>query len=105
MMVKQYRYIILAALSFIYFTAGAQSTAGITNKPDTSYTTYSAFNSAKKTHPHISIVEEFHSAYIKQKRSITYCKTGKRKLQLDTFYPTTKTKQKRAAIMIIHGGG
>lgn len=104
-MTKRFRYIVLAALSFTYFTTVAQSTAGITNQADTSYTTYSAFISTKKTHPDIKIVEEFSSPSVKEKRNLSYCRYGKRNLQLDAFYPTTKTKQKRAAIMIIHGGG
>jgi len=82
-----------------------QSKAGLTGIRDTSYTTYSAYLSTKKTHPEIKIVPQFHSKSVKEKRNITYCKTGERKLLLDAFYPSSKTKTKRAAIMIIHGGG
>jgi acetyl esterase/lipase len=89
----------------VALTAKTQSTAGITNKPDTSYTTYSAYISSKKTNSNIKIVPEFHSKSVKEKRNITYCTIGKRKLLLDVFYPSAKTKNKRAAIMIIHGGG
>ncbi|HUS03032.1 MAG TPA: alpha/beta hydrolase [Chitinophagaceae bacterium] len=104
-MAKQYKYIVLTLLSFTYFTGSAQSTAGITDQPDTSYTIYSAFISTKKNYPDIKVAEEFYSASVKEKRNITYCKYEKRKLQLDVFYPSNKTKQKRIAIMIIHGGG
>jgi len=83
----------------------AQSTAGITGQPDTSYTTYSAYTSTQKTHPGIKIVEEFHLRTVKEKKNITYCKIGDRKLLLDAFYPSSKTKTKRAAVIIIHGGG
>src|SRR5438045_7371220 len=87
-------------------TAGnAQSTAGITHVPDTSYTTYSAYNSTRKSHPQISIVPERSSASVKEKRKLVYCTQGERKLLLDVFSPAGKAKTKRAAIMIIHGGG
>lgn len=92
-------------LIFFDLSVGAQSTAGITNKADTSYTTYSAYTSTKKSHPEIRIVPEFRSKSVKENRNITYCKLGERKLLLDAFYPSSKTKTKRAAVMIIHGGG
>lgn len=92
-------------LIVVGFSADAQSTAGITNKPDTSYTTYSAYISSKKTNPNIKIVNQFHSKSVKEKRGIAYCSIGKRKLLLDVFYTSAKTKIKRTAIMIIHGGG
>src|SRR5215213_4240101 len=99
---KQFSFLfsILFSLSSI-----GQSTVGITNQPDTSYTTYSAYISTKKTHPDIKIVNEFHSKKVKEKRNISYCTIGERKLLLDVFYPSAKTKSKRVAIMIIHGGG
>jgi hypothetical protein len=90
---------------FFYLSSVAQSMAGITNQRDTSYTTYSANVSTKKTHPDIKIVSEFHFKTVKEKRNVSYCKIGDRKLLLDVFYPSAKTKGKRAAIMIIHGGG
>ena len=39
----------------------AQSMVGVTGKPDTSYTTWSAYISSKKSYPDIRIVAEFHS--------------------------------------------
>jgi len=83
----------------------SQSKAGLTGIADTSYTTYSAYTSTRKTHPDIKIVKEFHSKSVKENRNITYCNLGERKLLLDAFYPSSKTKTKRAAIIIIHGGG
>lgn len=94
--------LLLCSLSMYSF---GQSIAGITNKTDTSYTTYSAYISSKKTNPDIQIVPEFHFKSVKEKRNITYCTIGERKLLLDVFCPSAKTKNKRAAIMIIHGGG
>jgi pectinesterase len=82
-----------------------QSTAGITGKPDTSYSTYSAFLNTRKTHPGIKWVNEFHSDSVSEKRNIVYCKAGDRKLMLDVFYPKQRNKVPRIAILIIHGGG
>ena len=82
-----------------------QSVAGITNQRDTSYTTYSAWLSTKKTHPDIKIVEGFHSPSVNVKSNITYCKIGKRKMLLDAFYPKQRNKTPLPAILIIHGGG
>src|SRR5215204_5571647 len=83
----------------------AQSTTGITNKPDTSYTTYSAYSSEKKKYPNIKIAGEFHSKSVKEKKNITYCKIGERNLLIDAFYPSAKQKLVYAAVIIIHGGG
>ena len=104
-MKKFCNYIFLAILIFAFFTSHAQSTSGITNQADTSYTTYSAFVSTKKTYPDIKIAEEFHSPSVKENRNIIYCALGKRELHIDVFYPSKRSKQKRIAIMIIHGGG
>lgn len=81
-----------------------QSTLGITNIPDTSYTNYSALQHIKKDHPEAVMVPEFSNKNIKQKKGIVYCKLGKRKLLLDAFVPTGNEKS-RTAIIIIHGGG
>jgi acetyl esterase/lipase len=95
----------LSVLCLLFIQGFSQSTAGVTGEPDTSYTTYSAYISSRKTNSNIKIVNEFHSKSVKEKRSITYCKLGERKLLIDAFYPSAKSKNKRTAIMIIHGGG
>ena len=95
--------ILTACLLFV--ESFGQSKAGLTSIPDTSYTTYSAYISTKKTHPQIKVVPEFHFKSVKEERNITYCTLGERKLLLDAFYPSLNSKTKRAAIMIIHGGG
>lgn len=96
-------------LVIIIFCCGtavsAQSTAGLTGKRDTSYSTYSAFVSTKKTHPGIAIVPEFKSALISEERNIPYCIIAGRSLAIDAFFPKKKSKPARAAILIIHGGG
>lgn len=85
--------------------AGAQSTAGITNVRDTSYSTLSAYNNIHKQYPDAKAAEELHSSTVREKRDVVYCKTGERQLLLDAFYPSAKGKEKSIAIVIIHGGG
>lgn len=83
----------------------AQSLRGVTFIRDTSYSTKSAYKYDVKTHPSIMIVPEFHFDSVKEKRNISYCEIGKRKLNLDAFYNSEKANSKRTAIIIIHGGG
>jgi pectinesterase len=104
-MLKAVKYAVLLVAIVFHFTIHAQSTAGITGKPDTSYTTLSAYNSIRKKYPDAKIISEAHSKSVKAKKNIAYCKIGERKLMLDAFYPSAKAKAKRAAILIIHGGG
>lgn len=89
-------------------TAGAalcaQSTAGITNVSDTSYSTSSAWRNIQKAHPYATAVEEMKTAAVNEKRNLTYCRVGKRKLRLDAFYPAGK-KANGIAVLIVHGGG
>lgn len=97
---------ILFVLSvFCQSSLSAQSMAGVTGIPDTSFTIYNEYKKVKKNYPDIQIVPEVISGDFKQKRNITYCKVGERKLFLDAFYPSAKSKTKRAAILIIFGGG
>ena len=83
----------------------AQSMAGITHQPDTSYSTFSAYQSTKKTNPEISIVPEEKNQFLAEERNINYTSIGTRKLWMDAFYPKAKSKTKQIAILIIHGGG
>lgn len=83
----------------------AQSSAGITHKPDTSYSTYSAYASTVKSNPETKMVHEFKQASVTEKRNITYCTIGKRQLKLDVFAPKSKAKNCHTAVLIIHGGG
>jgi pectinesterase len=101
----QLKYLLSFFLSGFCVYAGAQSTAGITGKVDSSYSTYSAYLNTKKTHPDIKIVPEFKLASVAERRGVSYCKVGERSLLLDAFYPKAKSKKGRPAIMIIHGGG
>jgi pectinesterase len=96
---------VLFSLLMGSITLLAQSTEGLTGKPDTSYTINSAYTSTRKSHPEIRIVPEFHFASVKENRNLSYCTIGERNLLLDVFYPSAKPKKPRAAILIIHGGG
>lgn len=83
----------------------AQSLVSITNIRDTSYSTPIAYEKTKKDFPDIKIVKEFDSKTFKEKRGVTFCKIGKRKLKLNMFSPVIESKDPRTAIIIIHGGG
>ena len=105
----QNKVILTAALLFwiacsIPGHADAQYTAGITGKPDTSYTTHSAYLSTKKSHPGIRIVEEEKFASVIETKNVIYCSVNERNLELDVFAPK-KAGNNRCAIIIIHGGG
>ncbi|MEP6747349.1 MAG: alpha/beta hydrolase, partial [Bacteroidota bacterium] len=95
----------IVCLQLFVIDINAQSTKGITGKPDTSYTNYSACTSAKKQYPDIRLVEEFNFPSVKEKRNIVYCTPGSRKLKLDVFYPSVKNNKARTAIILVHGGG
>lgn len=83
----------------------APAAVGLTNVPDTSYTNYSAYRSSVKSNPATQPVDELKSKAVKAKKNIAYCRVGDRSILLDVFGPVKKAKNKRAAIMIIHGGG
>src|SRR5690349_13514983 len=104
-MKKFFPFISFISFSLFCHSADAQSMAGVTGIPDTSYSNNSAANSIRKNFPSATLVPELKSASVKEKRNITYCEIGSRELKLDVFYPSTKTKEKRTAILIIHGGG
>ena len=72
---------------------------------DTSFTNQSAYQKEKKKYPFIKMVNLLLPKSIKKKGNIVYKTIGDRKLALDIFYPKEKTKQTRAAVLLIHGGG
>ena len=82
----------------------AQSKSGITGKPDTSFTNYSAYIQTKQKYPDIKLVGEFHFSSVKEKRNIVYCDLEEKQLKLDVFYPA-EIKKSRTAIVIVFGGG
>lgn len=96
--------ILILTFCLLRYQSIAQSIAGITNQQDTSFTTYSAYLSAKKNFPEIRIVEPITSKRVKAIKGITYSQLQKRKLQLDVFVPVNQVR-KRIAVIIIYGGG
>lgn len=97
-------FIYLLICFFINKTTG-QSLKGITNKPDTSYTTYSAYQKLKKDFPDITIVPEFNFPDVAQKKEITYSTINHRNLLIDAFLPKKINSKKAIAVIMIHGGG
>lgn len=99
--------IVFAVFPTVFCTQNisAQSMAGITGQRDTSYGNAAAFEGTKKTHPFIKLIPEFKTALVAEERNIVYTNTGNRQLLTDAFYPKEKSKRKRTAIIIIHGGG
>jgi acetyl esterase/lipase len=100
---KQFFFIMCGLL--VVGTVSSQSLGGITAIRDTSYTTNTAYEKTKVDYPYIKIVKEFRFESVKEKKNITYCKVGDRKLKLDVFYNIEKEKPLKTAIIIIHGGG
>ncbi|WP_207534556.1 alpha/beta hydrolase [Desertivirga arenae] len=99
-----YKYLsLLLALTGYLSPLVAQNTSGLTGKPDTSYSTYSAFRNTVRQFPDIKIVKEQKFREVKELRNITYCNLGSRNLKVDAFLPIRK--KKAPAILIIHGGG
>lgn len=95
---------LIICCNFFFDCLVAQSTAGLTGKSDTSYSTYSAYINTKRDFPDIKIVNEVHFASVIEKNKIVYCTIGNRSLMLDAFYPA-ENKENRTAIIILHGGG
>lgn len=95
------------AISFLPITLSgfSQSTKGITAKPDTSYSLYSAYAGTIKTNPEARFIDEKHSPNLVEEKNIKYCQVNDRKLLLDAFYVKKKASPKRTAIIIVHGGG
>jgi len=71
---------------------------------DTSFTIYSAFKKESKKFPFIKIAQSKLAVGVLVDTSIVYTSYGKRKLQLDIFYPEEKI-QLYPALILVHGGG
>ena len=96
---------IVILLFLLHFNGFPQSTKGITGKPDTTYSLYSAYAGTIKSNPEAKIVNEIHSSSIAEEKNITYCTIGSRKFLMDAFYLKRQNGNKRIAIIIVHGGG
>ncbi|GAA4417565.1 hypothetical protein GCM10023187_50090 [Nibrella viscosa] len=98
----------------------AQRTNGLTGIPDTSFTVYSAYVKAQKTHPGIRIAAPALPPNVQARMNVVYCNRNGRDLHLDAFYPVNQStnlnqhrrvnqsanrNQPRPAVLLIHGGG
>jgi acetyl esterase/lipase len=72
---------------------------------DTSFTVHSAYIKNVKNYPQIKIVNSELPKNVKAAMDLTYCNTGSRTLKADVFYTAIKTRKKRPAVLLIHGGG
>ena len=102
---KKSNFLIYLFICLFTSKADAQSLKGITHTPDTSYTTYSAWQKLKNDFPGITIVHEFYYPDVEEKRGIIYCSVNQRNLLVDAFTPKVKRWKKNPAIIFIHGGG
>lgn len=100
---KIYGVLIIAILSLRGIGCTAQTLQA--GPPDTSFTTYSAYKSALKKYPFISIANPPVPANISSKTNVVYCKVNNTELRLDVFYPSQKSKKPLPAVLIVHGGG
>jgi pectinesterase len=85
--------------------ARAQSLAGITGIPDTSYTVAGEYAKHVKKYPDIKIAHPQITGKLKQQLNVPYCKLSTRSLTLDVFSLPKGANVNRTAIIIIHGGG
>ncbi len=83
----------------------AQSTAGLTGIPDTTFSIQSEYKKLVKNYPGIKIAGEISTVGIIEKKNIGFSNTANRKLLLDVFCPEEKAFDKRTAIIILFGGG
>ena len=106
--VKLLRYFNVACINCMLLyapTTEAQILSGLTNKPDTSFSNYSAFNGTIKKYPQIKFPVTDTIKNIRAKENVAYATRGKQQLLLDIFYPKVKAVAARTAVIIIHGGG
>jgi pectinesterase len=99
------RFTISYLLAFISVPGLAQSTKGITNIPDTSFTVQSEFRKHQKNYPFIRIAQELPADSFLSEKNIIYSEAGKRELLLDVFYSDAKNNEKRTAVIFLFGGG
>ena len=100
--VKLYGFLLIF---FIGKQSFSQSTKGITNVRDTSYSMTSAYLSTLKSYPNIKRPSEIIPPSVQGKKNIVYTTIKERSLVLNAFYPKEKAKKLRPVIIIIHGGG
>ncbi|UOG77021.1 alpha/beta hydrolase [Hymenobacter tibetensis] len=98
-----------ALLVFLYSSIGLVS-PGLAQQPaaakrDTSFTIHSAYSKVKKQHPTSSIARPPVPAGVRSQLNLTYCTQDSHDLKLDVFYTAANKRQRRPAVLLIHGGG
>jgi acetyl esterase/lipase len=94
----------IVACCFWCTAANGQLRTGLTAVRDTSYTSYSAYISARRHNPAIKLVKAFHYADVRKEMDIVYRTIGTRELLIDVFTPAQQGTA-RTAVIMIHGGG
>lgn len=72
---------------------------------DTSFTVWSAGQKIKKDFPFAIPVKKFNDLPVLEEKDIVYYTINNRDIHADLFYPDKMESHKRAAIILIHGGG
>lgn len=97
-------FLLILATAFSAY-AYAQRTAGLTHRPDTSFTNYSAFKNAVKRYPQIKLVKDTVSPNVRIDKDNYYFNAIQEPMRMAVFSPRSKVRKRYPAIIIIHGGG
>lgn len=100
-----YKYtVIIFYLCLVYYSIPyAQPSAGITYVPDTSFTTYTAYQNIIKKYPYAKLVNDSAINFIIENHNVIYCTHSGKPLKIDVFSPPVNSNH--IAIIFIHGGG
>jgi pectinesterase len=96
--------ILISLITLAGHTAMAQSRVGLTGIRDSSYNIEAEYNKHLKNFSDLRMVPEI-TENITASKNIAYCVHDGRSLALDVFSPTQGIKEKKKAIIMIHGGG
>ena len=72
---------------------------------DTSYNFNTASAKMHKKFPGAELIPPDLPANVKEELNIVYAEAGKRKLNLDIFYPANFNSKNRPGVVLVHGGG
>ncbi|MBU2951872.1 alpha/beta hydrolase [Tamlana agarivorans] len=69
------------------------------------YNIVDIYNATKQNYEVASMITPLSTEEIKYDENIVYKKTNQRKLELDVYSPSKKSKKLKPAVILIHGGG
>lgn len=98
------RTIVFFVLVLSVIKSFAQTSAYVTNVPDTSFTITSDYRKNIKKYPFIIVARDSSTVLVSEQRNLVYCETGNRKLHIDAFTPAV-TEKPAPAVILVHGGG